>query len=111
MRWTKVALLTFALAALGTAARSETSVPEPELRAAVAEVDKNKDGQLDEGETAARDKERADRQKRYMTAHKEFDKDGDGKLNEEEEKAHRAKHGNRGGRSSRGRGRPGGGDR
>ncbi len=68
MRWTKVALLTFALAALGTATRSETSVPESELRAAVAEADKNKDGQIDREEFHVRMVE--------IFFHGDVDKDG-----------------------------------
>ena len=70
--------------------------------------DKNEDGKLDEAETAVRDKDNAEREKRRAEYRKRFDKDGDGKLNEEEERAYRGSFRRRG---RGGRGGPGGGDR
>ncbi|MBC8373384.1 MAG: hypothetical protein H8E53_07315, partial [Planctomycetes bacterium] len=64
--------------------------------------DKNKDGKLDEAETAERDKARAEREKQRAERRKQFDKDGDGKLNEAEERAYRESFRSRG-RSGRGR--------
>ncbi|UCE85035.1 MAG: EF-hand domain-containing protein [Deltaproteobacteria bacterium] len=54
MRWTTLAFSTFALVALGTGVRSDPSVPESELKAAFAEADKNRDGQIDREEFHAR---------------------------------------------------------
>ena len=77
--------------------------------------DANKDGKLDKGETAARDKDNAEREKRREEARKRFDKNGDGKLDETEERAlrdyYRSQGRGRGGRGGGPRGGGGGGPR